>query len=57
MSVGCLSAAQNSSMGDDGIAMKDNPRYDGDSGQGEKFEGTAPSKNVSAEEAQNSGRQ
>lgn len=53
----CLSIAQESSMGDKGIAIKNNPRYDGDSGEGKKFEGTAPSTGVSAAQAENSGRQ
>lgn len=45
------------SMGDAGIAMKSNPRYDGDGGTSKKFEGMAPEKPVSAAQAQNTGRQ
>jgi hypothetical protein len=48
---------KNGSMGDKGIAMKNNARYDGDSGQGEKFEGMAPSKSDNAATAQYTGRQ
>lgn len=45
------------SMGDGGVAMKSNPRYDGDSGQTKKFEGKAPQRSSSASQAQFSGRQ
>jgi len=52
-----FTATQNGSMGDKGIAMKYNPRYDADSGQGEKFEGMAPSKSDNASTVQYTGRQ
>lgn len=48
---------RNGSMGDDGIAIKNSTRYDGDSGQSEKFEGEHPGKSANAKEAQDSGRQ
>jgi hypothetical protein len=68
MCAGCVSASQdfdakpfgstnNGSMGDKGIAIKSDTKYDGDSGQGEKFEGMAPSAEVSAGQAQYTGRQ
>lgn len=46
-----------SSMGDKGIAMKSNPKFDGDSSQNMKFEGMAPERTASAREAQDTGRQ
>lgn len=45
------------SMGDAGIAMKNNPKFDGDSGQGEKFEGMAPDRAAGAKQVEYSGRQ
>ena len=48
---------KNGSMGDDGIAMKNDTKYDGDGGQGEKFEGMAPGKSSGAKEVQYTGRQ
>ena len=67
MCAGCGSNAQaagsvqhfggTSSMGDDGIAMKNAPEFDGDSGQSGKFEGLAPSKATSGKQAELSGRQ
>lgn len=45
------------SMGDAGIAMKNNPRFDGDSGQSKKFEGMSAEKSTTAKEAQYTGRQ
>jgi hypothetical protein len=68
MCAGCKTASQdfdthpflptkNGSMGDDGVAIKDDEKYDGDSGQSEKFEGMGPSKGTGAKEAQNTGRQ
>jgi hypothetical protein len=48
---------KNGSMGDDGVAIKDDEKYDGDSGQSKKFEGMGPSKGTGAKEAQNTGRQ
>jgi hypothetical protein len=46
-----------SSMGDKGIAMKSNPKFDGDGEQNMKFEGMAPERTASAREAQDTGRQ
>jgi hypothetical protein len=46
-----------SSMGDKGIAMKNNPKFDGDGEQNMKFEGMAPKRIASATEAQYTGRQ
>ena len=68
MCAGCVSASQdfdakpfgstsNGSMGDKGIAIKTNTKFDGDSGQGEKFEGVAPAAPTGAAEAQYTGRQ
>jgi hypothetical protein len=45
------------SMGDENIAMKNNPKYDGDGGQSQKFEGMAPQRSSSASQVQFSGRQ
>jgi hypothetical protein len=45
------------SMGDKGIAMQADPRYTGDNGQDEKFEGTKPGATSSASQAQFTGRQ
>ena len=56
MCVECL-ANQNAAMGDKGIAIKDDPRYDGDQGQDKKFEGMAPGKTDSAKTVENTGRQ
>ena len=42
-------------LGDKGIAMKNSTRFDGDSGQGEKFEGEAPTKGDSASQTEYSG--
>jgi len=52
-----FTSTKNGSMGDDGVAMKDDTKYDGDSGQGKKFEGMAPGKSTGATEAQYTGRQ
>lgn len=68
MCAGCKSASQDfndkpfgtgsdSSMGDDGIAIKNSTKFEGDSGQSKKFEGLAPEKSVGASQAQYSGRQ
>jgi hypothetical protein len=48
---------QDGSMGDKDIAMKANPRYDGDNGQSEKFEGMRPEATAVASQVQFSGRQ
>jgi hypothetical protein len=48
---------RNGSMGDDGIALKNNVKFDGDSGQGKKFEGLAPEKADGASTVQYTGRQ
>jgi hypothetical protein len=45
------------SMGDENIAMKNNPKYDGDSGQSQKYEGQAPQRSSSASQVQFTGRQ
>lgn len=45
------------SMGDEGIAMKNSTRDDGDGGQSKKFEGVAPQRSSSASQVQFSGRQ
>jgi hypothetical protein len=50
-------ATKNSSMGDDGIAIKNSIRYDGYNSQSEKFEGEHPGKSVGAKEAEYEGRQ
>ena len=50
-------STRDGSMGDKGIAMKNNTRYDGDSGQGKKFEGLSADKTASASQVQYSGRQ
>jgi len=47
----------NSAMGDRGIAMKTDSRFDGDRGQNKKFEGLAPAPSDSARLAQQTGRQ
>ena len=44
-------------MGDQDIAMKNSPRYDGDGGQSKKFEGLTPQKSSPASQVQFSGRQ
>lgn len=45
------------SMGDEGVAIKSSTRYDGDNGQNQKFEGTAPAKLDSGAVVQYTGRQ
>jgi hypothetical protein len=45
------------SMGDKGIAIKDNPKYDGTGEQDQKFEGMAPGKSSGAKEVEYTGRQ
>lgn len=50
-------SVKDGSMGDKGIAMKSNTRYDGDGGTSQKFEGMAPEKSASALQAENTGRQ
>ena len=45
------------SMGDEGIAMKNDPRYTGTGDQSKKFEGESPQRSSSASQVQFSGRQ
>lgn len=65
---GCLSSSQhdpsaaqntnnNGAMGDDGIAMKNDPKFDADSGTSQKFEATSPGEETSGSQAQWTGRQ
>ena len=67
MAEDCMSNAQriqaglntniDASYGDKGIALKNNPRYEGDSGQSKAEEGLAPLKTASAALVQQTGRQ
>jgi hypothetical protein len=50
-------ATKNSSMGDDGIAIKNSTKYDGTGDQDEKFEGQHPGKSSGAKEVEYTGRQ
>lgn len=45
------------SMGDAGVAMRTNTKFDGVNSTNQKFEGSTPDKNVGAAQAQYSGRQ
>lgn len=45
------------SMGDKNVSIKADPRYDGDNGQSQKFEGLRPQATASASQAQFTGRQ
>jgi hypothetical protein len=45
------------SMGDAGVAMKANDKFDGSNSQNEKYELSAPSRNASATAVANVGRQ
>jgi hypothetical protein len=60
MCAGCKSGQftdNNGAMGDDGIAVKNNPKYDGVGNTAEKFDGLKAEKNDSAKVAENTGRQ
>jgi|LauGreDrversion4_2_1035121.scaffolds.fasta_scaffold624008_2 hypothetical protein len=57
MAYDCRSAAQESSMGDKGIAIKQTHKFEGDPDQDMKFEGKSPSKTADASEAEYTGRQ
>jgi hypothetical protein len=48
---------QDGSMGDKDVAMKANPRYDGDNGQDRLFEGLRPAATAATSQVQFSGRQ
>lgn len=52
-----FSSTKNGSMGDQGIAMQSNTKYDGDNGQDQKFEGMAPAKLDKASTVEYTGRQ
>ena len=45
------------SMGDAGVAIRSNTKFDGANSTDQKFEGEAPDMNVGAAQAQYSGRQ
>lgn len=47
----------NSSLGDDGIAIKNNTKYDGSGNQDKKFEGEYAAASDNAKMAQDTGRQ
>ena len=57
MAYDCRSAAQESSMGDKGIAIKQTPKFTGPSEQTIEFEGEHPNKTVDERQAENSGHQ
>ena len=54
---GPFTVTNDGSMGDKGVAMKDNPRYTGDPEKDKKFEDMAPGKTDKASTIENTGRQ
>jgi hypothetical protein len=57
MAYDCRSAAQESSMGDKGIAIKQTHKFEGDPDQDIFFEGKHPNKTADASTAENTGHQ